>query len=290
MKRFFAITLSLVMLFTALPLVSVAENSGSACNCEAPEVSDWWYYGSTDCTDPDQTITRAGYCIKCGGIYDETIPTQPFHKLYDLPMYDDEGKLIVDSQGKPNYLAPTCEDKGYIRKQCSTCSKIIEEPIDEKGHSYGELQVHVKCFTENDPRDEHGAVTNLTLGLSRRYCLNGCGSFVEERSVGHSVYATDEIPATCFGDGHTAYKYCTTCSTESYSEVIPQLSHIDEDGNGYCDLCVSKFREDSNVYCSCLCHSESTFVQLLMPLFRLIWQLLGIDNCHGECEAVHYEK
>lgn len=290
MKRFFAITLSLIMLFTMLPLTGMAESRDSACHCAEPEiVSDWWFYGSDDCTDPEQTVTRNAYC-SCGGIYSESIPTQPFHKLYDLPMYDEEGKLVVNEKGEPNYLAPTCEKKGYIRKQCSTCGKIVEEVIDEKGHSFGDTEIYIRCFTEGDPRDEHHAVTNLTLGISRRYCLNGCGVFEEKRSEGHSVYTTDEIPATCFNEGRTAYKYCTTCGTESYSEIIPQLSHIDEDGNGYCDHCVSQFRENDGVYCSCMCHSESKFINFIMPLLKLIWQILGIDNCHGECEAVHYVK
>lgn len=286
MKRIFAITLSLVLLLTALPLVGVAESRGSACNCDEPEiVSDWFYSGSNDCTVSQ--ATRVAYC-SCGGLYSEVIPVQPFHKLQDLPMYDDEGKLVIGSDGKPNYLAPTCEEKGYIRKQCSTCYKIIEEVIDEKGHAFGNAETYIRCFTEGDPRDEDGVVTNLTVGLSRKYCLNGCGVYEEIRSSGHSIYSSDEIPATCFNEGRTAYKYCTTCSTESYSEIIPKLSHIDENNDGYCDLCVSKYREDSGVYCSCMCHSESAFIQMLMPLFRLIWQILGIDNCHGDCEAVHY--
>lgn len=289
MKRFFAIALSLIMLLTALPLAGIAESRGSVCECEEPElVGEWWYYGSNDCTDPDQTTTRNSYC-SCGGIYSEAIPTQPFHKLFDLPMYDEEGKLVIGADGKPNYLAPTCEDKGYIRKQCSTCKIIIEEPIAEKGHTYGELQTYIKCFVEGDPRDVDGVVTNQSFGISRRYCVNGCGAYVEERSTAHTVYVNEEKAASCFGDGYTAYKYCVTCGTESYSEVLPKLTHADEDENGYCDLCSSKYREDG-VFCSCLCHSENTFVQLLMPLFKLIWQVLGIDNCHGDCEAIHYEK
>ena len=290
MKRIFAITLSIIMLLTMIPLTSLAESRDSACHCETPEIiSDWFYSGSDDCTDPEQTTTRIAYC-SCGGIYSQNIPTQPFHKFYELPRYDSEGKLVVDATGEPNYLAPTCESKGYIKKQCSTCAKIVKDTIDETGHDFGETEIYIKCFTEGDPRDEHGVVTNLTLGLSRRYCLNGCGAFDETRSSGHSIYTTEEIAATCFREGRTAYRYCTTCSTESYSEVIPQLSHADADGNGKCDHCLSQYREDSDVYCSCMCHSENSFMQMLMPLFRLIWQILGIDNCHGDCNAIHYEK
>ncbi len=288
MKRVLALTLSLVMLLTMLPLVGVAASGGAACDCAEPViVGDWWYTGSDDCTDPSKTTIRKAYCT-CGGIYSEAIPAQPFHKLFELPMYDEEGKLIVNEKGEPNYLAPTCEEKGYIRKQCSVCNKIVEEAIAESGHTYGELQIYIKCFTENDPNDVDGVVNNQTFGLSRRYCLNGCGSYLEERSVGHSVHVTEEKPATCFGEGYSAYKYCATCGTESDSVTYEKLSHIDEDDNGYCDHCVSKLREDG-VFCSCLCHSENTFVQLIMPLFRFIWKLLGIDNCHGDCEASHYE-
>ena len=38
MKRIFAITLSLVLLLTALPLVGVAESRDSACHCDEPEI------------------------------------------------------------------------------------------------------------------------------------------------------------------------------------------------------------------------------------------------------------
>lgn len=286
MKRLLALSLSIVMLFTILPLAMLAQGSDSNCYCDQPKVSEWWYSGTSDCTVSQ--ATRVGVCTVCGLYYTEKVPVQPFHKLVDLPMYDETGKLIVNDKGEPNYLAPTCDQKGYIRKQCSTCHKIVDEVIDEKGHKYGEAIIYVRCFTEGDPKDVNGVVTNLTYGITRRYCTEGCGSFVEERSLGHVVHATEDKPATCFGEGRTAYKYCATCGTESYSEVIPKLSHIDEDGNGYCDHCVSQLRENG-VYCSCMCHSENSFIKLIMPLIKLVWQILGIDNCHGDCNAVHYE-
>ena len=292
MKRFLALSLSLVMLLTVLPLAAFAESRDSKCYCENPSVREWFYYASGgDCTDPAQVITRYGYCQNAGcyGIYEETVPTQQSHKLYDLPMYDDDGKPVLNSDGEPNYLAPTCSDKGYIKKQCSTCGKIVKVSINETGHKFGEWQAYIKCFSVDDPRDENNAVTAATLGLSRRYCLNGCGAYEEERSEGHSVYYIEGKAANCFSEGSTDYKYCTTCGTESPSTPIEKLEHIDKDGNGYCDLCVSQYREGEDVFCSCLCHSENSFVQLLMPLLRLIWQLLGIDNCHGDCNAVHYE-
>lgn len=287
MKRILALSLSLVMLLTALPFVGVAESSGSVCECDSPKVSEWWYSGTNDCTVSQ--ATRVGVCTICGKYYTEQIPVQPFHKLYELPMYDDEGKLVVNDKGEPNYLAPTCDEKGYIRKQCSTCHKIVDEVIDETGHEYGDAIIYVRCFDEGDPNDTDGVVTNLTPGITRRYCLNyGCDSFEEERSFGHSIYKTEEKSASCFSGGKTAYMYCTTCGTESYSEDIPQLSHKDEDGNGKCDHCSSQYREADGVYCSCMCHSESSFIQLIMPILKLVWQILGIDNCHGECNAVHY--
>ena len=289
MKRILALSLSLIMIFTMLPFVGVAESRDSVCACTSPVVGEWWYTGTNDCTASQ--ATRVGVCTLCGKYYTENIPVQPFHKLQELPMYDADGKLIVDKDGEPNYLAPTCEEKGYIKKQCSTCHKIVKEIIDEKGHEYGKSGIYVKCFVEGDPKDVDGVVTNTTPGITRRYCTNdGCDSYEEGRSIGHTIYKADEKPATCFNKGQTAYMYCATCGTESYTEEIPQLKHIDEDGNGKCDICVSQYREADGVYCSCMCHSESSFIQFLMPLLKLVWQILGIDNCHGECNAIHYVK
>ncbi len=289
MKRFFAIILSLIMLFTMLPLVGVAESRDSVCRCTLPEVEEWFYSGTNDCTA--SSATRVGVCKACGGYFTEEIPVQPFHKLYDLPMYDENGLPVVNDKGEPNYLPPTCDEKGYIRKKCSTCHMVVEEVIDEKGHKYGEDIIYVRCFVEGDPKDTDGVVNNLTPGITRRYCQNdGCDHFEEERSVNHMIHKTEERPATCFSSGRTAYMYCVTCGTESFTEEIPQLSHADEDGNGKCDHCMSQYRDTDGVYCSCMCHSENKFIQFLMPLLKLIWRILGMDNCHGECNALHYEQ
>lgn len=277
MKRTFAILLTAIMLFTLVPATALAVES--ECTCEEPEILEWVYEGegdvsTWDCTDPDKKIVRSGECILCGKIYADIIPTQQKHAFVDLPLYDVDGKIISE-----NYKEPTCEENGYVYYECKLCKFREADVLVASGHSYGAPVVYAKCFADG----------SRVGGLSRRYCtVAGCGAYSEERITTHRYVVYDGVAASCYGDGRSEYVYCIDCNTESKSVITPKLDHIDEDNNGKCDLCLSNYLSDG-VYCSCLCHSESKFVQMLMPLFKLIWQILGVDNCHGDCTAVHYE-
>lgn len=275
MKRTFAILLTVIMLFTIVPATVSAE---SACTCDEPEISEWNYWKASagdnwDCTDPNQIFERGGWC-SCGGYYSETIPTQPEHVLVDLPLYDIDGKIIEE-----NYKEASCDENGYVYYQCAICRARVADILSATGHTYGAAEVYSKCFSDG----------STISGLYRRYCTKtGCEGYKEERITNHRCVVYDGAEASCYGEGRTEYVYCIDCNTESQSVTTPKLDHIDEDDNGMCDLCLSDYLGDG-VYCSCICHSESGFMKLLMPLFKLIWQILGVDNCHGDCNAVHYE-
>lgn len=277
MKKTVSLILSLIMLVTAMPLAVF----GADCQ---HEVKEWSYYlsegpgdGKTyDCTDSEYKIKRNGQCVKCFTYIDEVIPVQPFHHTVQLPMYDQDGNIIDD-----NYREPTCTENGYIKSQCIICKTVVTDIILAEGHDYGDPVVYRPCFEDGSGED----------GIYRRYCTkSGCeDAYIEEKITNHNHIVYDGIETSCFGPGRTEYKVCLTCSTQSKTQEIPKLNHIDADGNGKCDLCFSSFLSEG-VYCNCICHSQNSFIQMLMPIIKLVWQLLGVDNCHGDCNAVHYEK
>ncbi len=280
MKRTLAIILSVAMLFTALPFAAFAEQNVCAHEGEYT----WLYEKVADCTAAGCTINRKKLCSDCGEVYGETetISAQKEHILTALPLYDENGNII-----EANYIRPTCEETGMQKYACMLCETTVEKVIPANGHSYGEREVYVKCF---DPEDSSNQVSRTENGIYRSYCTEpGCKAYLEERINDHVHFGYEAKEADCFGPGHTAFTYCITCATETEVYETPQLEHKDENDDGRCDLCFSEYRGDG-VFCSCLCHSEKPFMQLLMPLFKLIWQLLGIDNCHGTCDAVHYVK
>lgn len=278
MKRTLAIMLSAVMLFTALPLTAFAEDGV----CEHKNYT-WNYIApdGADCT-ADKNIVRDKVCLDCGEILikAESIPLQEKHNLEALPFFDDKGIIIAE-----NYTAPTCTTSGKQVYVCRFCHKRVEIVIPAKGHTYGDKVIHVRCF---DPDEISSQVSRTEFGIYRYYCIEpDCDYYYEERINDHIHYGGEEKPATCFEAGHTAYSYCITCGSDSELEEIPQLKHKDEDADGRCDLCFSNARGDGE-FCSCICHSDKPFIQLIMPILKLIWKLLGIDNCYGTCEAVHY--
>ena len=278
MKKIISLILSIIMVFTAMPIVAL----GAEEEC-VHSVKEWGFYfksgpgdGKTyDCTDSAYTIGRNGICTKCNTVIDEIIPTQPSHYLVALPRYDVDGNII-----EANYKEPTCTENGYAKSVCKICNTVVSEPILTEGHTYGEAVVYSPCFADGTTTD----------GTYRKYCTKpGCDGYSEEKVINHRHIVYDGVEASCFGPGRTDYKICLDCGTQSQTTETEKLNHIDADGNGKCDLCLSAYLSDG-VYCSCICHSTSSFMQFLLPLIRLVWQLLGVDNCHGDCNVAHYEK
>lgn len=279
MKRTLAIILSAVMLFAAFPIAAFAEDVA----CEHKKIT--WVYSApegADCTK-DETITRSKVCLDCDAtlIENESVPVQENHELMELPK-EENGIIIAE-----NYTPPTCTENGKVAYVCKFCNTRVVKTLPAKGHSYGDKVIHVRCF---DPDEISTQVSRTENGIYRYYCEEpGCDYFYEERIYDHMHYGGEPKEASCFEPGHTAYVYCITCGSDSALEEIPQLEHKDENADGRCDLCFSTYRGDGE-FCSCICHSENAFVQIIMPILKLIWKLLGIDNCYGSCEAVHYVK
>lgn len=86
---------------------------------------------------------------------------------------------------------------------------------------------------------------------------------------------------------------CTSlgvCEYCDHSEIILTGNgyreiHRDNDKDGICDDCK---REMPHLNCEHFCHSENIFVQkILLPLFRIIWNLFGIEE-YCECGTYHF--
>lgn len=276
MKRTISLLLTLIMIFSAVPFVAFAADE----TCEHL-VKEWNYYkykgpgdGKVfDCTDKNYIVSRNGKCTLCGITVDEQLGTLPQHTPVPLERYDVDGNIIAE-----NFKEPTCTENGYTKSRCEVCNTVITNVILADGHTYGEREVYIMCFPN----------ATDTQGVYRRYCTKaGCDGYSEETITDHNHIIYDGVEASCFGPGKTDSKICLDCGTEAKSVEIEKLNHKDADGNGRCDYCFSNFLGE-NVFCSCICHSTNSFMQFLMPLIRIIWQILGMDNCHGDCNSSHY--
>ena len=102
---------------------------------------------------------------------------------------------------------PTCTEQGWQTFRCDSCGQT---------------------WTQTTPMNYH--VDNDGNG----YC-DGCGQSFGGGSCQHENYTLiDKTPASCTEEGYETYR-CDDCGeTFTYAYM---LTHVDNDGNGYCDGC-----------------------------------------------------
>ena len=90
---------------------------------------------------------------------------------------------------------------------------------------------------------------------------------------GHTVVERDEVPATCFGQGKTAYSYCERCyvAIESYDVISPSHSYH----NGECAECGNFESDDVSVGLAYVLNDEGTG-----------YILVGMGDCKDETVVV----
>jgi len=81
--------------------------------------------------------------------------------------------------------------------------------------------------------------------------------------------------------------FCTVCGYTRNPETIPATGHADANNDNTCDKCGSTYMENGSIVCSCSCHKNGFFNELIYKILSFFWRLFGI-NKSCECGRVHY--
>ena len=122
---------------------------------------------------------------------------------------------------------PECEKNGVKEYTCSKCGDKKTEVIPALGHDFGDGEV------TTDAKCEEPGVRTFTCTV--------CGAKVYEdvAAIGHEYsdegYVSKE--PTCTATGVFSYPCVHDGCDKTRDEEIPAKGHVDEDHNGYCDVC-----------------------------------------------------
>ncbi len=181
--------------------------------------------------------------------------------------------------------AATCTDNGFKDVICNNCGYSEHQIIKRLGHvlSYHE-SVEATCNTD---------------GLEAHYSCSRCGKFYKDKGgkteltnvvismKNHTFLVIEGTEATCTKDGSTDYRYCASCGLTMYSETIPATGHADTNGDNTCDKCGATYMENGSIVCSCSCHKNGFFNEIIYKILSFFWKLFG-TNKSCECGKVHY--
>ena len=92
------------------------------------------------------------------------------------------------------------------------------------------------------PDHYDGDSQNWTVG-SDNYYNYYIGDFTcpVNVTVKHDIATVAQQDPTCTENGFEAYEYCKNCDYKTQSDVLPATGHVDENGDGTCDVCSAAF-------------------------------------------------
>ena len=139
-------------------------------------------------------------------------------------------------------VAPTCDELGYERWQCSGCGSLEKRNyVQTTGHDYEEILIR-----EADCQ-QGGFVLNM---------CQTCGDFYTETTpTTEHDYAENKITATCIKSGYTEHT-CKTCGDKYITDITSLISHEYEsrtveptcEDKGYtvytCTMCKTMYIDD----------------------------------------------
>jgi len=207
------------------------------------------------CTESGQQKTT---CSVCNKTYTETIPAAGH-------------KEVIDKA-----IAATCTSNGKTEgSHCSICNVVIktQETIPAAGHKEViDKAVAATCKSEGKTQGSHCSV---------------CGYVIKAQTVikkiPHTYTSTIKDP-TCTTEGAKTYT-CSVCGN-TYSEPIPAIGHIDDDGDGMCDLCDKDIVGGGAGNCDHICH-KGGFAGFIYKIIRIFWKLFKINKTCA-CGVNHY--
>ena len=184
------------------------------------------------------------------------------------------------------YVPATCGENGYTYGVCRFCGKIPEHNEDPKyvvyealGHDYTNGKTVIVEPTCEDPGSK-------SVECTRCGYLNAVQTI---EASGHKYFVTNEAVApTCETPGMSETRCCYACGL-IVKHTIDPLGHEDKDEDGKCDRCSGQNyveEDNSNEYCSCLCHKEG-FMKIFYKIAVFFWKIFKM-NPSCACGNTHY--
>lgn len=164
------------------------------------QIGEWTIVSEATCTEPG---LRQAVCSVCGEAVTEVIPATGH-------VYDD-GVLILHPEDSETGV-------GLMRYTCTKCGYTMDKEITDTGH------IH------------HGGTATCVDRAVCVECNREYGDYDPNNHV-HVVAMPDAEP-TCETAGHTGGTYCDACGAvvTPPTETSPATGHVDENGDGFCDI------------------------------------------------------
>ena len=192
-----------------------------------------------------------------------------------------EHSFIVLEGGVP----ATCTENGFERVECEICHKTEERVLKRLGHVMTYHQA-IDPTCDEDGVAGHYSCSRCAKNFKDRAGQNELDNVVVSKRY-HTFIVVPGNEATCTKDGTTDYMYCTVCGYNRISETIPAFGHSDANNDGTCDNCGSTYMQGGSIVCSCSCHKNGFFNELIYKILSFFWRLFGM-NKSCECGKVHY--
>ena len=147
-------------------------------------------------------------------------------------------------------IEPTCALVGEKHQKCTRCNATQSEntTIPATGnHSYTNQTVSADTLKAAATCDAAAVYyyACATCGMSEQ---NDAHTFTDGAALGHDWRETARTNATCSAAGSITYT-CTHNSAHTRTETIPQKTHTDANGDGYCDDCGKDLWSGRCAYC-----------------------------------------
>ena len=180
-------------------------------------------------------------------------------------------------------VAPSCYEEGYTKYTCKICTYSFVSDFEEKTeHDFGEWESNNATCHEIQSMSRRCKNTKCLYKETVKIIDENTGKYAYGA---HSLVVVPGKDATCTKAGYTSYSICIYCEEVTGSKPIPAKGHVDEDGNGNCDVCDSLM--GSNGVCGCFCHNDSFFGKIIFKILNFFWKLFKI-NANCECGVKHW--
>lgn len=204
---------------------------------------------------------KTGTCTVCHAQTTQVIPALE-HKL-------GQWKLTKE---------PTCSQYGTETAVCSVCGAHKERNVEKAAHD-------VRTLARIEPTcEEYG----LTEGKICYVCKEIIVPQKKIAPLGHDYFTVADIKAPSCTEKGSGHIYCLNEYDENGNPTfskwteIPKIPHVDNDGDGLCDVCATNMKVQT---CGCFCHNDTIFARLVRFIDTLLSKLLGKDfRCCDDME------
>ena len=177
----------------------------------------------------------------------------------------------------------TCTNEGSVEYECESCGKKEKESVAKISHLWKDVPMvnstctkdghnaYIVCDVCGTYKDGHEFEPDLALGhvtetlkgkdatctepgiTTGMKCTRCKEILVAQREIpakGHKIVQVSAKAATCKEAGHTSGQMCANCGVMYVGQVIPNLGHVDDNGDEQCDVCgvsaVQRINDASN--------------------------------------------